>query len=134
MPMEGVLSRLGWFVVLSVVVAYGISSIGGSIVNAREARLDKPILIRDEIQGNAHQLSGMVTVPSVCDQLSVETKAISPTNYVLVFKTWPEPSIPCDGNPVPRVFRATVFGPATGTYFTATLDGIALPIAVVPAQ
>ena len=130
--MEGVFARLGWFAVVAVLVAYSLYLIIGGMVNAQASGVGGPILIRDDLRANQHQLSGMVTVPTPCDQLSVKTEALSASTYALVFTTWHEPSVDCGTDPTPRAFRTTIFAPASGIYFVATLDGVSLPIAVVP--
>ena len=130
--MEGMFSRLGWFSVVAIAIAYALYLIVGSIVNAEASGAHAPVLIRDAVQANVHQLSGMIMVPTSCDELSVTKQTISPTNYALVFETWREPSIACTSDATPRPFQVTVFAPATGVYFSATLNGIAVPIAVVP--
>lgn len=130
--MEGMASRLTWFTIVAIAVAYGSYLVAGNIVNAQAAGRDDPVLIRDELAPNQHRLSGMVMVPSPCDQLSVTAQELSATNYALIFKTWREPSVTCDDDQTPRTFRTIVFAPAAGVYFSATLDGRSLPIAVVP--
>ena len=129
---EGVISRLSWFVLISVVVAYASYLVLGSIVNAQESGVNEPTLIRDELRANRHSLSGMVMVPTPCDQLSVTTETISKTNFAIVFKTWHEPSVDCGNEPTPRAFETELFAPAAGVTFTATVNDKALPIAVIP--
>jgi hypothetical protein len=74
----------------------------------------------------------MVMVQSSCDELSVQTQAVSPTKHVLVFKTWREPSVQCEDSETPRTFQVNVFAPITGVEFIATLDGTNLPFVVLP--
>ncbi len=130
--MEGVFSRIGWFFLSALVFAYTFSLIVGNIVSAQAAGANDTILIRDELQANSHQLSGMVMVTSPCEELSVRTQKISTSNYALILKTWHEPSVTCAQEPTPRAFHTILFAPAAGVYFTATLDGVALPVALVP--
>lgn len=122
---------LAWFFVTAVALSYMSYLIGGNIVNAQASGATAPVVIRDEVQANSHQLSGMVMVQSPCDQLSVKTQALSATDYELLFTTWREPSVACKDDPTPRAFRTILFAPPTGVYFIATLDDVALPIAVI---
>jgi hypothetical protein len=101
-------------------------------VKEQAAGESSPIVVRDELKANQHQLSGMVNVPTPCDELSVKTQSVSDTNFELVFTTWRQPSMNCPDDPTPRAFRTILFAPATGVYFVATLDGKAFPIAVIP--
>lgn len=130
--MEGVLARLGWFVTGAVIVAYLIFMVLSSVVNAQAAGLNAPIVIRDNVQANVHDLSGMVMVASPCDELSVQTSQVSSTVYQLSFSTWREPSVTCADDSTPRSFHTVIFAPGAGVYFVATLDNAALPIAVIP--
>ena len=127
------MQRILWFTVLTVLISYAAYLIVGGIVNAQTSGADATVVIRDELGPNSHQLSGMVMVPSSCDQLSVDTKTLSPTSFELVFSTWQEPSVHCSADETPRFFEKTLFAPAAGITFSATLDGEGLPIAVIPA-
>ncbi len=130
--MEGMFSRLAWIAAVCVIISYATYLVVGNIVNAQASGINEPVVIRDELRPNTHQLSGIVVVPTPCDELSVDFKALSTTTYSLILKTWHEPSVTCGNDPVPRAFHTTVFAPAAGVYFVATLDGVALPIAVIP--
>jgi hypothetical protein len=130
--MGGVVSHLSWFAIVSVVVAYATSAVLGSIVNAQASGANAPIIIRDELSANEHTLSGMVMVPTPCDELSVQTETLSKTTIALLFTTWHEPSVTCGDDATPRAFQTALFAPAAGVTFTATLDDKDLPIAVVP--
>ena len=92
-----------------------------------------PVIVRDELGQGVHHLSGMVMVPSSCDQLSVRVEPRSDITFVLVFRTWREPSTDCILDETPRYFRAILFAPSTGVGFSATLDGLGFPIVVLPA-
>ncbi len=121
-----------WFFVATSLVSYGSYLVAGSIVHARAAGTYDPVVIRDVLGPGIHRLSGMIMVPTPCDQLSVRTHAVSSSTYMLVFKTWREPSVNCDTIEMPRPFHETVFAPATGVEFVATLDGASIPILVLP--
>lgn len=129
---EGAISRLCWFVVIAVAIAYAISLALGSIVNAQESGVNDPVVIRDELRANQHSLSGMVMVPTPCDELSVRTESLSKTNFAILLKTWHEPSVNCGDEATPRTFETVLFAPAAGVTFTATLDDKEFPIAVIP--
>lgn len=130
--MSIVISRMVWFVVVAAVLSYASYLLLGSIVNAQAAGKYEPVLIRDELAPGAHYLSGMVMVPTPCHQLSVRTEAVSDTAFMLLLRTWREPSVDCAKNEMPRHFRAVLFAPSAGIEFGATLDGKGLPIVVLP--
>lgn len=125
-------SRLAWFTAVAIVVAYVASALLGGIVNAKASGQNDPVFIRDKLHANEHDLSGMIMVPTPCDELSVQTESISQTDFALLFKTWHEPSVTCNSDATPRAFEAVLFAPATGVTFTATLNNKDIPVAVVP--
>ena len=131
--MGAIFSRILWFFVVASLIAYASYLVAGSIVSAQAAGEDTPVVIRDELGQGVHHLSGMVMVPSPCDQLSVRVEPSSDTTFVLLFRTWREPSVDCATDETPRYFRAILFAPSTGVGFTATLDGIGFPVVVLPA-
>lgn len=130
--MGSIISRLIWFSILATVIAYASYLAVGSIVNAQAGGASDPVVIRDELRANQHSLSGMVVVPTPCDELSVQTQALSQTNFAIVFTTWHEPSVNCGNAPTPRAFETILFAPAAGITFTATLDNKDLQVAVIP--
>ncbi len=123
---------MAWFAAVAIAVSYGSYFFAGSIVTARAAGLYEPVLIRDALTRNAHHLSGMIMVQSPCDQLSVRIETLSDTMYMLNFSTWREPSVVCKDETIPRAFNTIVFAPSVGVEFGATLDGVTLPIVVIP--
>ena len=131
--MRAIFSRMLWFLVVASFVAYAVYLVAGNIVNAQASGEGIPVIVRDELGRGVHHLSGMVMVPSPCDQLSVRVEPSSDTTFVLLFRTWREPSVDCAADETPRYFRAILFAPSTGVGFTATLDGIGFPIVVLPA-
>ena len=124
--------RILWFVVLAAALSYGSYLLVGNVVNAQASNTYGPTVVRDVLGPGSHDLSGMVMVPTPCDELIVHTEAISPTSYVLLFETWREPSVTCGKEETPRTFHETLFAPAAGVEFAATLDGAGLPIVVLP--
>lgn len=126
--------RIAWFGVAAIALSYAGSLFAGSAISARAAGLYEPIVIRDVFDRGAHYLSGMVMVPSPCDQLSVRTQALSSTTYMLNFNTWREPSVDCKNDEMPRAFHVVLFAPPVGVEFGATLDGAGLPIVVLPVK
>src|SRR5437868_4807703 len=89
-------THMVWFLVFATAAAYGSYLVLGSIVHAHASGIYEPVVIRDELQANKHTLSGMVMVPTACDQLSVETHSLSKTTFALTFRTWREPSVTCE--------------------------------------
>ena len=131
--MGAILSRMLWIFVVASILAYATYLVAGTIVQAYASGENRPVLIRDELGAGVHHLSGMIMVPTPCYQLSVRTQEIAKDAFALVFRTWPEPSVECADEEVPRYFRAILFAPATGITFIATIDEITLPIIVLPA-
>lgn len=130
--MGAIFSRMLWFLVVASLVAYATYLALGTIVNAQASGENDPVIIRDELGQGVHHLSGMLMVPSRCDQLSVRVESASDVQYVLVFRTWRDPSVDCTEDEIPRYFRAILFAPSTGIGFNATLDGIGFPVVVLP--
>lgn len=124
--------HLAWFMIVVCTVTFVVLIFAGRLVFARAAGESDPTLIRDELGPGSHHLSGMVEVPSSCDELQERVEVLSRTTYEIIFTTWQEPSVPCSETEVPRAFRDALFAPATGVEFTATLDGAPLPILVLP--
>ncbi len=130
--MSAIISRMMWFFVVAIVLAYASYLVAGSIVHAQASGENLPVVVRDELGAGIHHLSGMVMVATPCDELSVRVEEISRSVYALLFKTWHEPSVECALDPTPRYFRTVLFAPAAGVEFTATLDGAGFPIVVLP--
>ena len=124
--------HVAWFSVLACAVAYAIFLFSGSAMHAGAERVAAPILVRDVLEPGVHHLSGMIQVDSTCKEVVLHTNKVDTFTYALSFSTWEEPSIPCPRETVIRVFNATVFAPAVGVDFLATLDEIPLNIAVFP--
>jgi len=131
--MGAIFSRMIWLLVVASLVAYATYLVAGNMVNAEASGENIPVIVRDELGQGVHHLSGMVMVPSSCDQLSVRVEPRSDITFVLVFRTWREPSTDCILDETPRYFRAILFAPSTGVGFSATLDGLGFPIVVLPA-
>lgn len=130
--MREIIQRMLWFTIVASAIAYAVYLAAGSIVNAQASGAYEAVIIRDELAAGQHQLSGMIMVPTPCDQLSVHTQTLSSSQFMLVFTTWHESSVMCAADTTPRYFRATLFAPAAGVDFAATLDGAGLPIVVMP--
>ncbi len=131
--MSAIASRMMWFTIVAVVISYATYLVAGSIVHAQESGEHNPVLIRDELGPGVHHLSGMVMVPTPCDELSVRTETLSNSDYLLIFRTWREPSVSCKSDETPRYFRVVLFAPSAGVAFSATLDNAGFPIVVLPA-
>ena len=129
--MADMIRRLVWFGIVAFAFAFAIFAILGNFA-ALGAENGGPVPVRDIISPDTHMLSGMILLPLACDELTVQTQQISANVYDLAFTTWEDPSVPCPETPTPRTFQAVTFAPATGVTFTATLDGNAFPILVLP--
>ena len=130
--MGDVIRHLVWFFIVSSAVAYGSFLLIGSAIHADAAGSRRAVIIRDELARGVHDLSGMLMVPSTCQQITVRGDKVDKFTYRLAFTTWDEPAVVCAKEETPRAFRTTVFAPSVGVDFNATLDEIALPIAVYP--
>lgn len=130
--MKGILTRMGWFTAVAVAMSYMTYFVAGNFVSANAAAINDPVIARDVIGPNTHRLSGIIFVPSPCDQLSVGTFKSSANTFELVFKTWHEPSVTCKDDLTPRSFDVLLYAPAAGVYFAATLDSRPLPFDVTP--
>ena len=118
-----------WLLTVIFSVSY-VSHLYLASIAHSEAIEAGPVIIRDNLRSGEHHLSGMVTVSSPCDLLSVNAKKLSWNTYVLDFTSWNEPAILCEETPVPRSFNTTIFAPSIGISFIATLDGKPFPIIV----
>ncbi|PIR83585.1 hypothetical protein COU18_02790 [Candidatus Kaiserbacteria bacterium CG10_big_fil_rev_8_21_14_0_10_51_14] len=124
--------RLVWFACAAIALSYGSYLVAGSVIQARATGSYEPTIVRDVINRDAHHLSGMIMVPSPCDQLTVRTQTLSSTTYMLNFRTWREPSMDCADEITPRAFRTILFATPTNVKLGATLNGAGLSIVVLP--
>ena len=132
--MADILRRLLWFFIVSCALAYAFFLLVGSTIHADAIDQSRTVVARDSLAQNEHNLAGMVMVHSTCSELTVHTSQISENTFQLQFTTWQEPSVAsCSDEDTPRSFRAHIFAPAVGVYFTATLDGDPLLISVIPS-
>lgn len=126
--------RLVWFFLISVVVALATFLILGSFIERDILGDARRVLARDSLRPGEHHLTGMVSVPSTCHQLSVKTEEVDTHLFNLRFTTWKEPHVDtCTDEDTPRAFRAIVFAPAVGVHITATLDDAPLQLVVYTA-
>ncbi|HWP61630.1 MAG TPA: hypothetical protein VN495_03435 [Candidatus Paceibacterota bacterium] len=135
--MKGLFYRLGWFVVIASICAYGIFIVAGTVVFAHASGKDDPVIIRDALGIGVHHYSGMVMVESSCDQLNERIDKVDDTTYKMSFSTWQDPAVACDGAETPRAFTDTLFAPDFGITVIATYNDAPFPIelvAVVPPK
>ena len=130
--MSDIARRLLWSGLATTLGRYASTLLVGSVVSAQAAAARPPVSGRDELAAGMHRLSGMVMVPSACDELSVRTEKLGDYSYGLVFKTWREPAIQCSEGEVARSFHTVLYGPATGVTITASLDGRGFAILLLP--
>jgi hypothetical protein len=120
--------RLIWLVISSVALSFGSYIVVTDYVLEKESGTTQPVELIDHLRPGVHYISGMVTVPSACDELTVRVVKIDEFNYDLRFQTWEEPAVRCAHDPVPRYFTTVAFAPAAGVHFTAQMDGTPFPI------
>ncbi len=125
--------RLVWFFVVASALTYSVFLVAGNAIHTEALGKSRVVLVRDFLRAGEHHLSGMVMVPSTCLQLSVSTRDVGDSTYLLEFTTWEQPYIDCVPEDTPRAFRAVVFAPSVGVRFIGTLDGGPLELAVTPA-
>lgn len=124
--------RLATFTLSASVVAFVVFLIVGTAIQVRANERMRTVVARDVVGPNVHRISGMVMVSSTCTMLSVHPVQISPVAYKLPFETWENPDAECAQSPTAIPFHTTVFAPASGVTFIATLDDSPLPIIVTP--
>ena len=129
--MLDLIRRLVWFAVVATAACFAIFFVLGNFFVA-SAQDEGPVPVRDVITSGTHRLSGILVLPLSCEELSVQPRQVSASEYALVFTTWQDPSIACPQTPTPRQFNAVVFAPSDGISFIATLDGKNIPIIVLP--
>ena len=129
--MGQVLRNTALFLCLSGIVAYGAFWLLDGVVNAQTKEEARTIVVRDALDRDTHNLSGMVVVPSQCHDLIAYTKRIDSANYLLAFETWEDPNRICAQNPLSRAFHLTLFAPPTGISFQGMLIEHSLPLQVI---
>ncbi len=127
-----VLRRVFLYVLAATLIAYVVFLIVGSVFYARAEQKSEIVWVRDQIGPNTHRLSGSVPVPSACTELIQKTEKLSDQLYKLAFTTWDDPNIDCEKGVVKKEFHEIIFAPAVGVHFIATLNGVSIPIIVVP--
>ena len=128
-----ILRSLVWFMIV-LTVGLGITFVvADTVAHTQVLNAPTPVLVQDSIGIGSHTLSGVISVPSSCDQMTVHTQQISPSSYLILFDTWREPYIQCAEQGSVREFHVIIFASSLGVSFSATLDGSPIPIAVVPA-
>lgn len=130
--MIDVLRRIFVFTLAAALISYFLFMIAGTTIYAKAEEKARTVWVRDEISPNTHRLAGLVTVDSTCLELIEKTEMLSPLLYKLHFTTWENPNVECEKVPTQKLFYEVIFAPAVGVQFIASLDGISLPILVVP--
>lgn len=131
--MDEALRRAGWICIVAISGAYMTYLVAGSFISQETSVMAEPIVVRDAIGKGEHHISGMVMVPSNCDELTLVVERLEESLYQLTFATWTEPAVKCDNQPSPRVFETIVFAPSYGVRFVATLDGVPIKVAMYPS-
>lgn len=122
--------RLVWFAIVATAGCFAILVVLGNVIFPATAG-GSSVAVRDIVTPDAHWISGALTLPLTCDELSLSTKKLSATVYELVFQTWQDPSVPCSQESTPRTFQTVVFAPPSGVSFVATLDGRPFAITII---
>jgi len=131
MRMSEVFRNTLLFLCFSGIAAYGAFLLLDGVVNAQTNDDARTIVVRDVVDRNTHNLSGMVVVPSQCHELITYTKQIDPSNYLLAFETWEDPNRTCAQNLVSRAFHLTLFAPSTGIAFQGIFNERSIQLQVV---
>lgn len=125
------LMRIVWFSVIACVISVITIAVLGKTMYA-DAEGRSIVVIRDVIRKGSHELSGMVTVEKVCDELSTNVAQINSASYYLDFQTWEVPYRDCGEEGIPRVFNVMVSAPSAGVRFSAGLNGKPLSVVILP--
>lgn len=129
-----VVRSLVWLFLI-IVMGLGATLVVANAIIRAQLKPQKPLIVRDSIGTGSHTLSGVVMVPSPCDEVTIETLRRSTTSYEIVFKTWREPAIvPCLLQETAREFHAVIFAPSFGVSLTASIDGVPIPTAVISEE
>jgi hypothetical protein len=119
-----VLSSIFWMFAFFSGLVLGFNSLFGGILAVHSPQT---VEVEDQIKKGQHTLSGEVTVPSPCDELTAQAVSISSSTVVLDLHTWEEPSVKCASTTAKRSFQAITFAPAYGMHFLVYLDGRPVP-------
>lgn len=119
--MSDVAGRLLTFLFFLGAFAYVCFLFWGSLF---EAEHKSRIAIRDSIRPGRHAISGTLSVPSPCHQVSLETIQLNAFTYGIQLNTWKEPSVRCYDEVTARSFYTEVRAPALGVQFVVFLNGI----------
>lgn len=123
-------TRVAWFAIFLGAFAYVCYLFLGSIF---QAEYDSNISIQDNIEPGKHFISGFVTVPSPCHQISVGTSLVGTTTYAINLQTWREPSVKdCGEVETPRQFETLLRAPSIGIDFVVFLNGVAQQFDFLP--
>lgn len=126
--------RLLIFAVFAALTAVSAHLFFGSMLFASAEGQLQEIVLRDTYKNEAHEFSGIVSVPSECHDLSVRAKDLDARTTVLIFESWERPSIAgCSREVAARAIRTVVFAPPE-TNFRALFDGEWIPLRVVLTQ
>jgi hypothetical protein len=129
MVMDGILVRIAWFAIIAAASAYITYLIFGGIFEVKEKQI---ISLRDEIRGGQHTLTGIVMVPTPCNQLSSDVVELTKTVFALNLRTWHDPAVQCPEKITPRNFKVVAFAPAFGVQFVVFLDGELMQFDLIP--
>jgi hypothetical protein len=124
--------RLVWFAIAGSLFTFAVLLVLGNVVQRQASMPATATLLRDEFSPGVHHLSGMVTVPDECSELSVRSETLTASTYKLLFETWQEPTVNCVSGETPRWIQTVVFTQDMPVRFVATIDGAALPIEIIP--
>ncbi len=127
--MDDALKRAGWIIVLVIAGSYFTFAMADFVFN-RTNSSTRPTVIRDIQYGDEHHLTGVILVPSTCDQIKVSPHDLGENSFHLEFTTWDEPSVKCFNAPAERFFDTVVFAATSSVRFKATLNKKEIPIAV----
>jgi hypothetical protein len=120
-----------WFSFIATVISIIVIAVLGNTMYA-DAEGRSIIVVRDLIRAGSHDLSGMVVVDKICDELSVNVAQINPQSYYLDFRTWEVPYRDCGEEGIPREFHITVAAPSAGVMFSGGLNGKPLSVVILP--
>ncbi len=98
------------------------------------AALAEPVqvihVVQTEPRHGEYRVRGYVTMPTECDEVSVQTKQITKNEFELMVSTWQEPSRLCPPRPTARLFESVIFASVDDIHILISIDGRRAPVTI----
>lgn len=126
--MESGVERFLWPALILAILAYGVNLFWGSVIAETEKARNYEITVLHSKDQRGHFFRGMITVPSHCHDLHVESYATSINHRHFQFTT--KKVSTCEQDPEPRAFSIFVPRFDRGEIITGSLDGEPLSLTI----